>query len=88
MAEPGHYLFVLVDGRDEGYSKGATFPELAEIMVNEGCSVAYNLDGGRSAVMAAEMDGQIAHVNQPYKNGRGISDIIYVSSQKGDDENE
>ncbi len=82
MVEPGHFVFVLVDGRDEGYSRGATFPELAKIMKNEGCSVAYNLDGGRSAVMTYEGKW----VNQPYKNGRGISDIIYLAKyKKGED---
>jgi exopolysaccharide biosynthesis protein len=86
--KPGHYVFVLVDGRNEGYSKGATFPELAEIMVNEGCTVAYNLDGGRSAVMAGLENGRIVHINEPYKNGRGISDIIYVSAKEGDSEHE
>lgn len=78
MVEPGHYVFVLADGRDVGYSKGATFPELAEIMVNEGCTVAYNLDGGRSAVMTYAENGKQAVVNKPYKNGRGISDILYI----------
>ena len=88
MVEPGHFVFVLVDGRNEGHSKGATFPELAEIMVNEGCTVAYNLDGGRSAVMASLKDGKISHVNTPYKGGRGISDIIYISAKEGALENE
>ncbi len=74
MVEPGHFVFTLVDGRAEGYSKGATFPELAQIMKDEGCTVAYNLDGGRSSVMT--YDGSV--VNKPYKNGRGISDIIYI----------
>lgn len=82
MVKPGHYVFVMVDGRDVGYSKGATFPELAEIMVNEGCTVAYNLDGGRSAVMTYAEDGKQAVVNKPYKNGRGISDIVYVPLDK------
>ena len=78
MVAPGHYVFVMVDGRDVGYSKGATFPELAQIMVNEGCTVAYNLDGGRSAVMTYAQNGKQAVVNKPYKNGRGISDIVYI----------
>ncbi len=75
MVSPGHFVFVLVDGREMNGSKGADFPALSEIMKNEGCSVAYNLDGGRSAVMV--YDGQ--WVNAPYKNGRGISDILYIS---------
>ncbi|MFA9424440.1 MAG: phosphodiester glycosidase family protein, partial [Sedimentibacter sp.] len=39
--EEGHYVFVVVDGRDEGYSKGATLSELAQIMADEGCMTAY-----------------------------------------------
>ncbi len=74
MVEAGHFVLTLVDGRNVGHSRGATFPELAEIMANEGCVVAYNLDGGRSAVMTFED----SVVNKPYKNGRGISDIIYI----------
>lgn len=70
---PGHYVLVLVDGRNTGYSRGATLSELAEIMRREGCLTAYNLDGGKSAVMV--YDGQI--IGQPDDGGRDISDIIY-----------
>lgn len=50
--EPGHYCFVVVDGRQKGFSKsGFTLKELAEVFVELGCKVAYNLDGGGSAVM-------------------------------------
>ncbi|MDF2486836.1 MAG: hypothetical protein K0R46_3004, partial [Herbinix sp.] len=72
--EPGHYKFVVVDGRDKGYSKGVTLSELAQIMVNEGSKTAYNLDGGKSAAMV--YDG--SYVNQPAQGGRTISDIIYI----------
>jgi exopolysaccharide biosynthesis protein len=71
---PGHYKFVVVDGRNPGYSKGASLNELAQIMVDEGCMTAYNLDGGKSASMV--YDG--AYVNQPAQGGRNISDIIYL----------
>jgi exopolysaccharide biosynthesis protein len=73
-AEPGHYIFVVVDGRDQGYSRGATLNELAQIMVEEGCNVAYNLDGGKSAAMVYKGE----YVNQPAQGGRTISDIIYI----------
>ena len=49
--EPGHYCFVLVDGRQEGYSRGMLLPELAKVFEELGCQRAYNLDGGGSAVM-------------------------------------
>ncbi len=49
--EPGHYCFVVVDGRQDGYSKGMTVPELAQVFEDLGCTCAYNLDGGGSALM-------------------------------------
>jgi exopolysaccharide biosynthesis protein len=70
----GHYVFVVVDGRDEGYSKGVTLSELAQIMADTGCKTAYNLDGGKSAAMVYNGD----YVNQPADGGRAISDIIYI----------
>ncbi|MBQ6632751.1 MAG: phosphodiester glycosidase family protein [Ruminococcus sp.] len=76
--EPGHYVFVTVDGRDKGYSSGATLSELAAILSDEGCIYGYNLDGGKSAMMY--YDGEI--INEPDGGGRDISDIIYVSKQE------
>ena len=49
--EPGHYCFVVVDGRQDGYSYGMTIPELAQVFQDLGCTCAYNLDGGGSALM-------------------------------------
>ena len=51
QAEDGHFILVAVDGRDKGYSKGMTFPELSHLMYEEGAAVAYNLDGGGSVYM-------------------------------------
>ena len=72
--EPGHYVFVLVDGRADNYSAGLTMVALSNLMKELNCTVAYNLDGGQTAQMA--FDGNI--VNQPYKNGRVVSDILYI----------
>lgn len=76
---PGHYKLVLADGRNKGYSKGATMSELAQVMREEGCELAYNLDGGRSSAMVYRG----AYVNQPADGGRDISDIIYIGKTKG-----
>lgn len=70
--EPGHYIFMVVDGRDEGYSRGVSLTELATLMHLEGCVTAFNLDGGRSASMV--FDGE--YVNQA--SDREISDIICI----------
>ena len=72
--EPGHYCFVVVDGRQSGYSVGMRLTELSALMESLGCRQAYNLDGGATAVMMFR--GQV--INQPYKGGRESGDIIFV----------
>ncbi|SIS11204.1 phosphodiester glycosidase family protein [Microbacterium sp. RURRCA19A] len=71
-----HLVFVVVDGRQEGYSEGATLPELAEILISLGATTGYNLDGGGSSTMY--FNGSV--VNSPSNGGeRGTSDILYVA---------
>ena len=73
--EPGHYCFVTVDGRQgKQYSVGMTLNELAKLMESLGCKLAFNLDGGESAVLY--WNGKV--FNSPYNGGRRISDIIYI----------
>jgi len=75
VIDDNHLVFVVVDGRDEGYSRGATLTELAQIMVDLGATTAYNLDGGGSAEMW--FDGEV--VNSPSNGGeRATSDILYI----------
>jgi len=71
--EPGHYCFVVVDGRSEN-SDGLTMKKLAQLMYNLGCTQAYNLDGGQSSVMAT--GGKV--VNNPYHGGRKNSDAVII----------
>jgi exopolysaccharide biosynthesis protein len=72
---PNHLVVVVVDGRDTGYSRGVTLPELAEIMRGLGARTAYNLDGGGSSTLYFQGDV----VNRPSNGGeRGTSDILYV----------
>ncbi len=49
--EPGHYCFVVVDGRLGSESVGMTMEELSQLMFDLGCSTAYNLDGGGTSQM-------------------------------------
>ena len=44
-------LLLVVDGRQAGWSIGATLPELAQTMLDAGAWNAVNLDGGGSSVM-------------------------------------
>ena len=71
--EPGHYCFIVADGRQSGYSEGMTLDELARAFASLGCMSAYNLDGGATAMMVF----QGAVVSQPANGGRSSSDIIY-----------
>jgi len=73
--EPGHYCFVIVDGRQEGHSKGMRIPELAQVFADLGCTVAYNLDGGGTAVMV--FDGKI-HSRQS-NGGRDLGDMLVIT---------
>ena len=77
MVSTNHLLFVVVDGRSDGYSRGVTMSELAQIFVNHKVRVAYNLDGGGSSTMVFKGD----LVNNPLGRGqeRGTSDILYVA---------
>lgn len=72
---PGHYCFVVVDGRQKGYSVGMRLSELSALFARLGCTRAYNLDGGATAVMIFQ--GSV--INQPYQGGRESGDIIFFT---------
>jgi len=74
--EPGHYCFLVVDGRQAGYSDGMTMQELSQFFYDAGCKVAFNLDGGQSSEMV--FMGNL--VNQPYDGGRSTTDILYITA--------
>lgn len=71
--EPGHYCFVVVDGRNKD-SRGMTLKRLSQFMNELGCKAAYNLDGGQSALMW--FNGEV--ITTPYKGGRPLTDIVYI----------
>jgi len=77
MIEPGHYVFVVSDGRTDE-SEGLSLYELAEILQSLGVQVGYNLDGGGSSTMVYM--GEL--VNNPTTGGkikeRSVSDIVYI----------
>lgn len=70
---PGHYCFIVVDGRQKGYSIGVRLTEFADLFEKLKCKQAYNLDGGATAIMI--FNGEV--INKPYKGGRESGDIIY-----------
>ena len=76
--EPGHYCFITVDGRQNGYSVGMTLAELSQVFADLGCKAAFNLDGGATAQMIFQ--GEL--VNRPYNGERQSSDIICFSEER------
>ncbi|TVY01333.1 phosphodiester glycosidase family protein [Cohnella terricola] len=60
--EDGAIMFLLIDGRQPGYSIGATLYDAQEILLEHGAVIAANLDGGSSTVLVDE-NGEI--VNKP-----------------------
>ena len=59
-------IIVVVDGRQPGYSEGATLVELAELLSAKGAFYAMNLDGGGSTTMAVEgRNGKSRVLNSP-----------------------
>ncbi|MFZ0430298.1 MAG: phosphodiester glycosidase family protein [Acidobacteriota bacterium] len=72
----GHWVLVVVDGRNDAFSVGMTLAELTDLMSSLGCVEALNLDGGGSSTFY--LYGQI--VNQPsdLTGERPVSDAIVV----------
>lgn len=65
-------MFVVVDGRSAGYSRGVTMTEFAEIFQGLGAKVAYNLDGGGSSTMY--FNGEL--VNRPQGSSRRFAGAV------------
>ena len=49
MVEPGHWIAIVTDGRQRGYSLSISLETFAKLFVERGCVLAYSLDGGSSA---------------------------------------
>lgn len=76
MIDNYHFVFVVVDGRNKGHSRGVELEEFAQIFQSLGCKTAYNIDGGGSATMYFMGN----RINNPCGKSkeRGTSDIIYI----------
>jgi len=67
ISKNGRWLiFMVVDGRQTGYSEGVTFPELAELLISYGVYSGANMDGGGSSTMVIKgIDGKARVLNSP-----------------------
>ena len=62
-------IIVVIDGRQTGYSQGATLSELAQILIEAGAFTAMNLDGGGSSTLVKQDErGNTVFLNSPLDN--------------------
>lgn len=73
----GTMIFVCIDGRQPGYSIGATLLELQNIFEKYGAYNAANLDGGSSATMY--YDGKVVNKTSTPIGERYLPDAIIVT---------
>lgn len=81
-ADGSKLIFVVVDGRQEGFSRGMSLPELADFLISLGAQTAINLDGGGSSTLVVRN----AIKNSPSDGGeRSVSNSLQVisSASKG-----
>lgn len=76
----GSAVFYTIDGRQGGYSIGATYAQVAERLQELGCVSAVALDGGGSTTLGATLPGSsgFAVVNKPSTAGRRINNTILL----------
>ena len=77
--EPGHYCFVMVDGRSSD-SDGMRMFQLADVFESLGCTLAYNMDGGDSA--QAYFNGSVIRKDEERNEQRDLYDIICIGEVK------
>jgi GH25 family lysozyme M1 (1,4-beta-N-acetylmuramidase)/uncharacterized protein YgiM (DUF1202 family) len=67
----GRWLFLTVlDGRQQGYSEGASLPETADFLLSLGAYQAMNMDGGGSSTLViADPKDQPFILNSPIEGG-------------------
>lgn len=75
LTADGRYVILLaIDGRQPGYSMGATISEVGDWLLRFGASDGLNLDGGGSTALIRDRDGQPEVLNRPSGVALGSSD--------------
>ena len=74
----GEYVLLVVDGRQPGYSSGASNRETATVLCELGVQTGVNFDGGGSTNMSLCDGGQIRTFNQPCEDRRVFDTLILV----------
>lgn len=79
--DKNHYVLMVVEGRRPGISVGVTLTEFAKLFMEQGVTLAYNLDGGISSNMCFLGNPLAYHpVDQiaDHCDGRSLPDMLYI----------
>ena len=85
VKEDGSAVFYTIDGRQSGYSVGATYAQVAERLQELGCVAAVALDGGGSTNLGGTLPGSrnFTILNQPSQSGRAVNNSIFLVAGDG-----
>ncbi len=89
MIAPGHYIFLVCEGRIEKDASGMTVNEAAMLLYGLGCEQAFMLDGGNTSVllfMGNQLNrngGSGAPRNQHELFGVGSSELVHTEWAEG-----
>ena len=79
----GSVVIMVNDGRQAPYSEGMSMYELAEVMLDLGCSFAVNCDGGGSTTWLSQRPGEELKVNNSPSDGaerETTTGILFIST--------
>lgn len=75
----GEYVLLVIDGRQPGYSSGASNRETATVLCELGVETGVNFDGGGSTNLSVcDSQGQIITVNRPCEQRRVFDTLMLV----------
>lgn len=81
VKEDGSVFFIAMDGRQPGYSQGATLYELADLMLSYGAVTAYNFDGGGSTTFVLRQDDESFSIENRPSDGtpRAVTNSVFLA---------
>lgn len=79
----GEIIFYTIDGRQSGYSIGATYTMVAKRLIELGCVTAFAMDGGGSTGMLLSLPGQSAALYSSPSDGyeRSVTNQIFLVTE-------
>jgi len=83
ITKTGKIVMMVFDGRQEPWSCGGNYEEIAQVMLDAGCWYAINLDGGGSTTYVARLPGEeeLQVVNRPSDGfQRSVATSLFVVS--------